>query len=346
MDFNNQLLFFFSALGAFNSSLLSIYFLFFKRKNVSDLFLGGLLAALSIRVWKSIFFYFNHGLSLFYLQIGLSACFFIGPFLYLYIKSGAGVAKFKARNSYFLLLGLLFLVVVTGFMYPYEQYPMLWRVYFYKAINYQWLAFILVSGYQLRDRFKKIARTSLNYEDVWLLSVYFGVSVIWLAYFTASYTSYIMGAISFSFALYLSLLLVFHHRKKSNSDKKKKYANNKIPQQEADELLDKVSRLLEKEALYKNPNLTLPQLAKELNIRPHLLSQLLNDNLNKSFSHFINEFRVKEAIELLKSDRNLKMEVIAEMCGFNSNSTFYAAFKKVTKTTPAKYADNRPVLDS
>lgn len=346
MDFNNQLLFFFSALGAFNSSLLSIYFLFFKRENVSALFLGGLLAVLSIRVWKSIFFYFNHGLSLFYLQIGLSACFFIGPFLYLYIKSGTAASKYTPVNSYLMLLVLLLLVVVVGFVYPYEQHPMLWRIYFYKVINYQWLVFILVSGYQLRDRFKKIVKAPLNHADVWLLSVYFGVSVIWLAYFTASYTSYIMGALSFSFALYLSLLLVFHHRKKNNSDKKEKYANSKIPQQEADELLGKISQLLEREALYKNPNLTLPQLAKELNIRPHQLSQLLNDNLNKSFSHFINEFRINEAIELLKSDRNLKMEVIAEMCGFNSNSTFYTAFKKITKTTPAKYADNGPVLGS
>ncbi|MBL6448138.1 helix-turn-helix transcriptional regulator [Fulvivirga sp. 29W222] len=324
---------------------MSIYFLFFK-KNASNLFLGGLLAVLSIRVWKSIFFYFNQGLSLIYLQIGLSACFFIGPFLYLYIKSVIAGSKYKARNSCFLLLGLLLLVVVVGFLYPYEQFPILWSGYFYKTINYQWLTFILASGYLLRNRFRKIEKASLNNENVWLLSVYFGVFVIWLAYFTSSYTSYIMGALSFSFALYLSSLLVFHHRKKSSLDKKEKYANHKIPLQEADELLEKVTQLLEEEALYKDPNLTLAQLAKALSIRPHLLSQLLNDNLNKSFSHFINEFRVREAIELLKSNRNLKMEIIAEMCGFNSNSTFYAAFKKVTNTTPAKYADNGPVLNS
>ena len=89
--------------------------------------------------------------------------------------------------------------------------------------------------------------------------------------------------------------------------------------------------------LFKNPNLTLAQLAKEINVRPHLLSQLLNDNLNKSFSQFINEYRIEEAIMLLDRGSHLKMEFIAEKSGFNSNSTFYAAFKKFTGTTPAKY---------
>ena len=77
--------------------------------------------------------------------------------------------------------------------------------------------------------------------------------------------------------------------------------------------------------------------AKELNIRPHLISQLLNDNLNKNFSSFINEYRINEAKRIMVSEGNLKIEVIAEMCGFNSNSTFYSAFKKFTNTTPSKY---------
>ena len=81
----------------------------------------------------------------------------------------------------------------------------------------------------------------------------------------------------------------------------------------------------------------MPALAKALHIRPQLLSQLLNNNLNKSFSNFINEYRIEEAKRLLLEDSNLKIEVIAENCGFNSNSAFYTAFKKVTNTTPAKY---------
>ena len=148
-----------------------------------------------------------------------------------------------------------------------------------------------------------------------------------------------MGALTFSFSIYLTLLVIFFKRKTiiDFHDKKEKYADNKIDPKDASELLFKIDQAIVEQELYKNPNLTLTILAKELNIRPHLISQILNDNLNKNFSSFINEYRINEAKRIMALESNLKLEVIAEMCGFNSNSTFYSAFKKFTKTTPSKY---------
>ena len=116
-----------------------------------------------------------------------------------------------------------------------------------------------------------------------------------------------------------------------------KNSNQKISETEAKDLFDKIDKLINDQELFKNPNLTLPQLAKHLNIRTHLLSQFVNDNLSKNFSQFINEYRIEEAKHLLNTNSNLKIEVIAEQCGFNSNSTFYTAFKKITGTTPSKF---------
>jgi AraC-like DNA-binding protein len=343
MNFDNQLLFFFSALGAFNSSFLSIYFFFVsKPKHPSNYYLGSLLAVLSIRIWKSIFFYFNPDLSKFYLQIGLSACFFIGPFLYLFIKSKLSNSKRETKNDYLQLVVLALIVFIVGYLYPYKTYPELWGNMFYKAINYQWLVYIIASAFFLVDVFNKVFKkpAELTANEVWSLSVFLGVFIIWMAYFFASYTSYIMGALSFSFVLYLSLLLFYYQRKKAtaSSPPKEKYVGNKISEKEADKLFLIIDTVLNKHKLFKNPDLTLPQLAKEIKVRPHLISQLLNDNLNKNFSLFINEYRIEEAKRILDSKSKLKIEVIAEMCGFNSNSTFYSVFKKITNTTPAKYS--------
>lgn len=344
MDLNNKLIFFFSALGAFNSIILSVYFLIFSKDNKpSNYVLGGLLAVLSIRVWKSIFFYFNPDLSKIYLQIGLSACFFIGPFLYLYVKFQTSQDEPKNKNWAYLLLFFLIITIGVGLLYPYETHQNLWGDYFYKIINYQWLAFIIAATFLLKDLLKNTVSKSktLQHKDIWTLSVYFGVFIIWLAYFTSSYTSYIIGALSFSFALYLTGLLLFYKKKNTTKAPKEKYANQKISDAESTVLLKKLDLALTENELYKNPNLTLTELAKAIQVRSHLLSQLLNDNLNKSFSVFINEYRIETAKTLLKTNPNLKMEIIAEQSGFNSNSTFYAAFKKVTNTTPAKYAKNQ-----
>ncbi len=342
MNLNNTFIFFFSALGAFNSIILSIYFLFFtKPKNISNYFLGGLLAALSIRVWKSLFFYFNPTLAKVYLQIGLSACFFIGPFLYFYIRSKISKPQQPQINFYIQLLGLLILITTIGVIYPYQHNIDLWIQYIYQGINLQWLGYIIATAFALKPIFKKLwlKKDTINYDEVWMLSVFFGVSIIWTAYNTATYTSYISGALSFSFVFYLSGLLLYHKRKKDfvTTVKKEKYANVQITTKEAQHLLEKIERTLLDEELFKNPNLTLPLLAKKINIRPQLLSQLLNNNLNKNFSQFINTYRIEEAKQLLIAKPHLKIDSIAEECGFNSNSTFYTAFKKVTNTTPSKY---------
>ena len=59
--------------------------------------------------------------------------------------------------------------------------------------------------------------------------------------------------------------------------------------------------------------------------------------MRQSFAQFINEYRVGEAKRLLLSDAIMTMEVVAELSGYNSQSTFYTAFKQFTGTTPAKF---------
>ena len=77
MEFSSQLLFFFSALGAFNGLLIGCYFLLFaKPKSYAYRFLGMSILMLSIRVGKSVFYSFIPDLPFGYLNFGLLACFF------------------------------------------------------------------------------------------------------------------------------------------------------------------------------------------------------------------------------------------------------------------------------
>ncbi|SFN40541.1 transcriptional regulator, AraC family [Chryseobacterium oleae] len=339
MNIDDQILFFLSALGVFNSVVLSFYFLFFKHhKAQSDLFLGLLLLSLSVRIGKSVFYNFNPQLSKTYLQIGLSACFLIGPLLYFYVRS-----ILQNLNYSFAKYSLTLIIVIIsgfGFLFPYKDNPAIWKGIIYYLINIQWFVFIVLSIYEARQIFRKLVtnRNQISYHETWVLSVIFGVSAIWLSYTLAKYTSYISGSLAFSFSFYISFLLIYYVKSKASVSVtlKEKYVN-KIDEKLVKEIQEQISVLFETRKMYTNPDLTLSILAKELHIRPQLLSQFINDNLKKSFTQFINEYRIDEAKRLLKGNTQFKIDAVGFESGFNSSSTFYSSFKKITGTTPSNY---------
>ena len=77
MNIGKELLFFFSTLGAFNGLVLGLYFFFFTRKKyLVNYFLGALLLALSIRIGKSAFLYFDGKLPKMFLVPHVLICVF------------------------------------------------------------------------------------------------------------------------------------------------------------------------------------------------------------------------------------------------------------------------------
>jgi len=333
---SNQLLFFFSALGAFNGFILSIYFAInAKKKNFTNYFLSLLLLVLSVRIVKSIFFYFNPHLSNIFIQIGLSACVLIGPFLFLYLKS----YKVEKLNWTKHVVYYLLVITILGIFYPYVEHRAIWSKWIVCAIYSQWFIYIILSLKYLRSIFLKIKeKETLKRIDIWFLSIYFGVAFIWLAYSMAAYTSYIVGALSFTFVLYLIvLLLVFKTNSESTFFNEKEKYKNKVIDKETLNLIDqKLSVIVEKE-LFLNPNFSLEEAAKELKLTKHILSQYVNEVLGKSFSSLIKEYRIDKAKKLLETETNYTIENLGYDSGFNSKSAFFTAFKKTTGLTPAEY---------
>ena len=124
MDLGTQLLFFISGLGVFNGLLMSLYFLLFTRpKRIQNIFFGLLVLMLSMRIGKSVFLYFGGPLPKIILQIGLSACFMAGPFLFFYIKSVLKQDQKMARKDSVHILGLLAVIVTLGLIFPYNTQP-------------------------------------------------------------------------------------------------------------------------------------------------------------------------------------------------------------------------------
>ena len=96
---------------------------------------------------------------------------------------------------------------------------------------------------------------------------------------------------------------------------------------------------MESERPYLNVQLTIFDIARELDINNKYISQVINQDLGINFMSFINGYRVEAAKELLLDDSksNYTIEGLAEMAGFKSKSTFNTAFKKMTGKTPSQY---------
>ena len=111
----------------------------------------------------------------------------------------------------------------------------------------------------------------------------------------------------------------------------------------ADEVLTewkpKLLGLLQEEKIYEDPELSLTQVAKQLQSNPSFISMVVNRGFGLNFNDFINQFRIEAVKEMLKKGEHKKQTLlgIAYECGFNSKATFNRAFKKVTGLTPKEW---------
>ncbi|KAA2221082.1 helix-turn-helix domain-containing protein [Chryseobacterium sediminis] len=345
MTFGEHMLFFFSALGAFNGLLLGIYLLFVKRlKNLQDFFLGVLLLMLSIRVGIAVCMYFYPELPRIIPHLGMAALFFAGPALYYYIKSSFYQEQFDLNSSRKTFGFLTLLLGTVGLLYL--VFPVTWDHYFGTFIYTVWSVFICLTVYQ----YYIFSKQNIVKTNKFVLPVLISNVIIFLTYQLIS-TGWVQiycagGSLVFSFVLYANFLILFNKKDQQIPVKEtERYSNKKISEEQADSFVSKLERLMSTEELYKNPNLKLSDLSVKMNMSTHQLSQLLNDNLGKSFSTCINEYRINEACEKIENGSYLKIEEIGYEVGFNSKSTFFSTFKKIKNTTPLLYKQSQTLTE-
>jgi AraC-like DNA-binding protein len=100
-----------------------------------------------------------------------------------------------------------------------------------------------------------------------------------------------------------------------------------------------VKKYMAEQEPYLEPNLTIQELATRLKIPARDLSILINHHIGQHFFDFVNEYRIKKAMEILKDPAKAAFTVqeIFYEVGFNSKSSFNTAFKKHTGQTPTIY---------
>lgn len=108
---------------------------------------------------------------------------------------------------------------------------------------------------------------------------------------------------------------------------------------EIDHFSKTLLHIMEEDKLFKNPDLTLPGLAQQLQVPAYKLTFLLNEHFGKNFSSFINEYRADEAQQILANPDNKHFNIlrVAYEAGYSSKTVFNSHFKKVTGMSPTAF---------
>ena len=102
-------------------------------------------------------------------------------------------------------------------------------------------------------------------------------------------------------------------------------------------LFKTIDRTIREERLYKNPNLQRQDILDRFSISRRTYSDLMSAFADgQSFTVYINEMRLQDAVHLLKEEQDMSLSDIAESVGFTP-ATFRDQFKRQFGMTPTEY---------
>lgn len=233
--------------------------------------------------------------------------------------------------------------------------------------------YCILSLLSLRKHRKKIENEFSSIEKInlrWLTYLVFGLSAIWIIVFIRNdemiftalvfYIFYIgyfgikqVGIFTnkmpeLSFEITTPTLKKDEQRstqfieQKSNTNlpyTKLKYEKSSLNTENLQEIHLKLISLMKDEKCFKDPEITLPDLAKKLDVHPNSLSQVINSIEQKNFYDYINAMRVEEfkSICIIPKNQQFTLLALAFECGFNSKTSFNRNFKKVTNLSPSDF---------
>lgn len=339
-----------------------LFLIFTKRKNQSaNRFLG--FIPIIVALWQCWVLVITRGLfkSLDFLQwVPFSCLMAIGPCIYFYTKyTTSDTAKFKRRDFTHFIPLLIELVIFFGYssdgdLENRETYTLFSTRFIMQLCSV--ISIVCYSYFSIKRIKAYNNENDLDHEDnlKWLnrLIVIFAVLwAIWIPYalinnfvfnyYISDYDFYPLHTLIWFFTLWMGATVFLKPEVVLIENSRKKVKILKIPSKQ---IIEHGQWLIERMKLnkyYLNPDLTMQSLASELGLHANVISKTINEGLNKSFSDFVNEYRINSVIEKLNNPEysNITVLGMAYDSGFNSKTTFNRAFKKATGKTPMAYKE-------
>jgi len=365
-------------IGGFQSFFLTALLFRKKEKALHDFIIGAWLVFLGLYILVFAlspegFFLHHPWLIGFYISLLL----FIGPFLYLYIKA-LTVDGFKPDLKILVhtIPFLVFALYLMIFFSPGKVFEHIEETEGSARIEFPFLfyLFLVITAISiplyifwavriLRSHREKVAENFSSTEKrnlFWLRNLVVLLGITWGALVTIIFIHHVLHLFNDDFCingLFISLAVfilglgyfglyqeaIFTSiavlQPVRNKEVHIKYSGSSLKEEEIQKHLLALTEYMKSKKPYLNNQLTLYQLAEDVDILPHNLSRIINEHFHRNFFDFINLYRIDEFKGRIADPKydNYTLLAIAFDCGFNSKSSFNRLFKEATGQTPSAY---------
>ncbi|MGB0459470.1 MAG: helix-turn-helix domain-containing protein [Porticoccaceae bacterium] len=291
-----------------------------------------------------------------------------GPLLYLYLVSIIRPDfSLRAKHGWHLLpLVIYFLFLLTAFYC--QEYGVKRKVIELYLFDLDWqfvtmdtlikssrFIYLILSIYLINKYREQLKDSRSNIENIdltWLKILVLGFAAVTLVGVVLSLSKVVnlFYPVDISLQIFLGLttyyadlvlvcfLLFFSAVNISSIAKVKDQSKSSYEDYEADEeYVGRIIKFMESEKPYLKSNITLDALSESIDIPARELTAIFNGHFKMNFYEFINNYRIKEAKEILKTDKEKTISDVFLAVGFNSKSVFNTFFKKNTGMTPSEF---------
>lgn len=246
------------------------------------------------------------------------------------------------------LVSILFYLIVCLRYYQNYRKFIVQELSFADNVTFKWvrnflIAFFIYFSSSLLLGVLNFMKVGLNYQDEWWYYLLFALLFYYIA--ITGYSNSIENKVKYELDfLKYRFPLALAAPEISSTDDIQYEDIGTISQPKQETIIDhvwkeRVLNVVLHQKRYQNPDLTLTDLAKELQTNPSFLSKIINQSFQMNFNDFVNFYRVEDVKQQLQDKGNAHLTIMsmAYDAGFNSKATFNRAFKKQTGKNPKEW---------
>lgn len=134
---------------------------------------------------------------------------------------------------------------------------------------------------------------------------------------------------------------IFPYHETENPSEQQEQEQQEDHKEKYRKLYGSIIEIFQKDKVYKDPNFNIRKLADLLDSNTTYVSKAMNIEGSKKFNQLINEYRINDVLNMMKSEnaRKYTIEHIYTQAGFSQQSTFNRIFKEYTGETPSEYLE-------